>query len=281
MTYKFLFYIQIFLIVISFIIIIKLVYIYRNLKNNYVNYIEEKENDRDIEDEIKENIVEFKDTNVKEIMTARTSIFALDNESRIVDVLDEIIANGFSRIPVYEKNIDNIIGILYIKDILKADKNDLVSNYIREAFYIPETKTISKLLEEFRVNQKHMAIIIDEYGGTSGLVSIEDILEEIVGEIRDEYDIEVDKIVKIADNIYEIQGETLVDEIDEEINVKIPISDEYDTISGYVQYISGKVPEINEQITTEDYVIRILELENKRIKKIKLILLNVGGSENE
>lgn len=281
MTYKFLFYIQIFLIVISFIIIIKLVYIYRNLKNNYINYIEEKENDRDIEDEIKENIVEFKDTNVKEIMTARTSIFALDNESRIVDVLDEIIANGFSRIPVYEKNIDNIIGILYIKDILKADKNDLVSNYIREAFYIPETKTISKLLEEFRVNQKHMAIIIDEYGGTSGLVSIEDILEEIVGEIRDEYDIEVDKIVKIADNIYEIQGETLVDEIDEEINVKIPISDEYDTISGYVQYISGKVPEINEQITTEDYVIRILELENKRIKKIKLILLNVGGSENE
>lgn len=237
---------------------------------------------KDIENEINNNMIEFTDTSVKEIMTPRTSIFAIDKETKISECIDEIINNGFSRIPIYDNRIDNIIGILYIKDILKANKNDKVSKYIRDVLYIPENKTISKLLEEFKIKQKHMAIIIDEYGGTSGLISIEDILEEIVGEIRDEYDIEVDKIIKISDNIYEIQGETLVEEVNEEIkSIMIEISDEYDTISGYVQYISGKVPEINEQITTNDFVIKILELENKRIKKIKLILLNLGGNKDE
>ncbi|VWL85482.1 CBS domain-containing protein [Oceanivirga miroungae] len=121
-------------------------------------------NENNIESEIKSNMLEFSDTNVKEIMTARTSIYALEKKDILEDVIDDIIEKGFSRIPVYEESIDNIIGILYIKDILKIDSKKSVGEYMKEAFYIPETKSISKLLEEFRMNHKHIAIIIDEYG---------------------------------------------------------------------------------------------------------------------
>ncbi|WP_197407597.1 hemolysin family protein [Oceanivirga salmonicida] len=248
--------------------------------NKKLMEINESSNEEDIKN-MKNDMVEFIDTTVKEIMTPRTSIFALEMNEKLIDVLDEIIAQGFSRIPIYEENIDNIKGILYIKDILNADTNEKISNYVKKAFYVPETKMIYKLLEEFKTNQKHIAIIIDEYGGTAGLVSIEDILEEIVGEIRDEYDIEEDKIKKIADNIFEIQGETLVEEINDEIDIMLPVSEEYDTISGYVQYNLGKVAKVNDQINEKKYIIRVLESENKRIKKVKIILLNLGGNANE
>lgn len=140
---------------------------------------------------------------------------------------------------------------------------------------------ISKLFEEFRLKQNHMAIIIDEYGCTAGIVTIEDILEEFVGEIRDEYDIETDNIVKVSESIYDILGETTVDEIDEQIKVNIPLSEEYETISGFVQYKLGKVAEENDQLKEQNYIIKIMKVENKRIIKLRMILLKVEGEENE
>lgn len=223
----------------------------------------------------------FVNITVKEVMTPRTQIFALDIDSKIEDVIYDIVDQGFSRIPLYKESIDNIVGLLYIKDILMADRSDNISKYQREVIYVPENKKISQMLDEFRQNQNHMAIIIDEYGVTSGIITIEDILEEIVGEIRDEYDIEEDDIVKLSDNIYDVAGDTLVEEINETIGIEIPLSEEYDTISGYIQTKLSKVAKNNDQITEEDFVIKVIKVENKRIVKVKIILLNQGGNEND
>lgn len=214
-------------------------------------------------------------------MTPRTSIYAIDKKTTLKENLKEIIEQGFSRIPIYNETIDDICGILYTKDILGANLNRKVEAYIKKAIYVPETMNISKLFEEFRLKQNHMAIIIDEYGCTAGIVTIEDILEEFVGEIRDEYDIETDNIVKVSENIYDILGETTVDEIDEQIKVNIPLSEEYETISGFVQYKLGKVAEENDQLKEQNYIIKIMKVENKRIIKLRMILLKVEGEENE
>ena len=230
-----------------------------------------------VEEQIEEN--EFTTTTVKEIMTPRTSICALNMENSIGDHLEEIVEQGFSRIPVYDGSVDNIKGILYIKDILTSNNDMKIKDLARQAVYVPETKTIEKMLEEFKAKQSHMAVIIDEYGGTSGIITIEDILEEIVGEIRDEYDSEVDNIIKLSDNIYEVMGETSVEEVDEELEIDIPLSEEYDTISGFVQYKLGKVAVDNDQINEEKYIIKVIEVENKKIVKLKIILLDVGGSK--
>lgn len=260
------------LIVVLIISIAFNIFFYFNFKN-----IEKIEEDLDKEEELKINSV-----TVKEIMTPRTSIYALDKNEVLKDNLDEIVEQGFSRIPVYDESIDNICGILYIKDILKVDINQKVEKYMRKAMYVPETKNIYKLFDEFRNKQNHMAIIIDEYGGTSGIVTIEDILEEYVGEIRDEYDVEVDNIVKIAENIYDILGETTVDEIDEELDIDIPISEEYETISGYVQYMLGKVAVENDQVTDSNFIVKVMSVENKRITKVRLIItLEEGEKEND
>ncbi|WP_068268326.1 hemolysin family protein [Caviibacter abscessus] len=222
---------------------------------------------------------QFSQTTVKEIMTPRTSLFALNMEDTIGAHLSEIAEQGFSRIPVYTESIDNIEGILYIKDILTAKHSTKIKDLARKAVYVPEAKPIEKMLEEFKLNQSHIAVIIDEYGGTSGIVTIEDILEEIVGEIRDEYDIEVDNIIKLTDNIFEVMGETSVEEINEEIGIEIPLSEEYETISGFVQYKLGKVAQENDQLNEPLYIIRVIEVENKKIIKLKIILLDMGGSK--
>lgn len=238
----------------------------------------------DIEEEEQEmihSIFEFTDTYVKEIMTPRTSIFALEADSILGDVWKELLKQGFSRIPIFEKNIDNIIGTVHIKDVIEyveKDKNIKLKELIRETYYIPETKLLKEVLEEFRKKQVHLAIIIDEYGGTLGIVTIEDILEEIVGEIRDEYDIEEDSILSLNNNIYDIKGDTLIEEINDELEINIPLSDEYETVSGYVQDKLGKVAVENDQIIEKNYIIKVLEVENKRIDKIKIIINHNGGN---
>lgn len=237
----------------------------------------EQFSEEQIQEEVEEN--QFSQTTVKEIMTPRTSLFVLNMEDTIGEHLTEIAEQGFSRIPVYNESIDNIEGILYIKDILTAQKDTKIKDLARKAIYVPETKPIETMLEEFKLNQSHIAVIIDEYGGTSGIVTIEDILEEIVGEIRDEYDIEVDNITKVADNIFEVMGETSVEEINEEIGINISLSEEYDTISGFVQYKLGKVATENDQLNEPLYIIRVIKVENKKIIKLKIILLDIGGTK--
>lgn len=233
----------------------------------------------DVEVEEKEmihSIFNFTDTTVKEIMTPRTSIIAFDKNEILDNVWNDIIEHEFSRIPIFNESIDDIIGILYTKDLLKYTKNYAANikleSLCKPVAYVPETKHLTDMLEYFRKEQLHMAIIIDEYGGTLGLITIEDLLEEIVGEIRDEYDIEEEKISTKGEDIYEILGETLVEEINEELGIDIELSEEYDTISGYIQYKLGKVANVDDKVTTEGYIIQVLKVDNNKIEKIKLII---------
>ena len=251
-------------------------------------YVVQGKEDGAIEEEEQEmihSIIDFTDTSAKEILTPRTSIFALEGNKCLDEVWDSIIDQGFSRIPIYEEQIDNVVGILYSKDLLKfdrtRDKDVKVSELKRDAYFIPGTKTLIELLEEFREKQNHMAIVIDEYGGTLGLVTIEDLLEEIVGEIRDEYDFEEENINQIKDEVFDIKGDTEIETVNKELDINIPISDEYDTIAGYVHYELGKVAEVNDKVNGEDYVIRVLHLDSHRIDKVRIIKLVTEINEED
>lgn len=235
------------------------------------------------EEEMIHSIFEFSDTTVKEILTPRTAVFALDMEKTLGEAWDEIVEQGFSRIPVYNETIDKIIGILHMKDLFKynkeKDKDVKIKELIKEAYFIPTTKTLVELLEEFKRKQIHMAIIIDEYGGTLGIVTIEDLLEEIVGEIRDEFDQEEEGIQQIRETIYDIKGDTLIEELNDELSTSIPISEEYDTVSGYVQDKLGKVAEVSEQVKGNGFILKVMDVNNKRIEKIRVIITENNDEE--
>ena len=227
------------------------------------------------EKEMINNVFELNDKAVSEIMVPRKDIYAVDMNLSISKVIEEITSDEdfrYSRIPVYDEDIDYIKGIVYIKDILLSTKNKNVKikNLIKEAYYVPETKHVNELFEELRKNRKQIAIVVDEYGGTAGLVTMEDILEEIVGEIYDEYD-EVEKIYeKIDENTYMINGSMGVSEVEKLLEIKIPEGD-YDTISGYLIEELGRIPDEKEKpvVETEDVVYKVQKIEDKRIIKIK------------
>lgn len=234
------------------------------------------------EEEMIHSIFEFSDTTVKEILTPRTMIFALDKEKTIEEILDEVLEQGFSRIPVYDETIDQVVGILHLKDLFKkmreGNKNIKIKELMKKAYFVPATKTLVELLEEFKGKKTHMAIIIDEYGGTLGLITIEDLLEEIVGEIQDEFDQEEETIQKVNEKIYDIKGDTIIEELNEELEIDIPLSEEYDTVAGYIQYELGKVAEVSDQVKENNCILKVLEVNNKRIEKIRVIILQ---NENE
>lgn len=220
------------------------------------------------------NVFEFDDKVVSEIMTPRTKIFALDMELTIAEVLNELSEDfKYSRVPVYDEQIDNIKGIVYLKDILLSskNKNTKMKSLVREAYFVPETKPINDLFSELRKNRKQIAIAIDEYGGTSGIVTMEDILEEIVGEIYDEYD-EIEKIEeKIDENTYLFSGNIAIYEIEDILDVDIEEGD-YDTLSGYLVEKLGRIPTEKDKgtvIETEDVVYKIENVKERRITKIK------------
>ncbi len=235
------------------------------------------------EEEMIHSIFEFSDTTVKEILTPRTTVFALDMEKSLGEVWDEIVEQGFSRIPVYNETIDKIIGILHMKELFKYNKekdaNVKIKELVKEAYFIPTTKTLVELLEEFKIKQIHMAIIIDEYGGTLGIITIEDLLEEIVGEIRDEFDQEEESIQQIRETIYDIKGDTLIEELNDKVSMNIPISEEYDTVSGYVQDKLGKVAEVSDQVKGNGFILKVMDVNNKRIEKIRVIITENNNEE--
>ena len=226
------------------------------------------------EKEMINNVFEFNDTYVSEIMIPRTEIFALDMNLSISEVIEELTEDTrYSRIPVYDETIDNIKGIVYIKDILlsQKNKNTKIKNLIRKAYFVPETKKVKDLFEDLRKNKKQIAIIIDEYGGTSGIITMEDILEEIVGEIYDEYDEVEKKYEKIDENTYLLDGNLYIDEVDEILDIKIP-EGEYDTVSGYLIELLGRIPNDKEKpvIETENATFKIEKCKGNRILKIKV-----------
>ena len=218
------------------------------------------------------NIFEFNDKVASEIMRPRTEIFALDMNITVSEVIEELSKESrYSRIPVYDENIDNIKGIIYVKDILLANKNTKIKNLMKEAYYVSESREVNELFTDLRKNRKQIAIVIDEYGGTSGIITMEDILEEIVGEIYDEYDIEEDMIEKIDNNTYIFNGNIAIYEVEEVLNITIEEGD-YDTLSGYLVERLGKIPTENDKgiIIEDDKVIyKIEKVENKHIVKVK------------
>lgn len=234
---------------------------------------EEKGTIEEEERELINNVFEFNDKVVSEVMIHRTEIFAVDIKSNVSDILKEIDEFKYSRIPVYEDTIDDIKGILFTKDLikfLKKQKDGKVKNIMREAYFVSENKPIDDLFRDLQKNKKQMAIVVDEYGGTSGIITMEDIIEELVGNIFDEYDdVELD-YEKIDDNTYMINGNVSIYDLKKILAVEIP-EGEYDTLSGYLIELMGRIPKDDEKpvIETPKVTYKIEEYEDKRIIKVK------------
>ncbi len=235
----------------------------------------DKEEIRD-EKEMLEGIIRFSDEMVREIMTSRQDIADIDIKSSFKDVIANIVENNYSRIPVYQGSIDNIRGILYIKDLLPhIGKGDTFrwQTLIRPAYFVPETKKIDDLLREFQTNKVHIAIVVDEFGGTSGIITLEDILEEIVGEISDEYDEEESSYVKLDYNTYVFEGKTKIVDFCRTLD----LDDDYfekagdaDTLAGLLLEIKGDFPGIHEKFEYEKLTFEILKMEQRRISRVKV-----------
>ena len=227
------------------------------------------------ESEMINNVFEFNDKTVSEIMIPRNDVYALDMNLSIAQVIEEITADKdfrYSRIPVYDETIDEIKGIVYLKDLLMTtkDKRIKIKNLVKEAYFVPDTKLVNDLFQELRKNRKQIAIVVDEYGGTAGIVTMEDILEEIVGEIYDEYDVVEFTYEKIDENTYEINGSISISETEKILDIEIPEGD-YDTLSGYLINELGRIPKEKEhpQIETENAIYKVEKVEERRIVKVK------------
>lgn len=231
----------------------------------------------DQEREMIESIIEFKDVEVSEVMTPRTQLTTVNAEKTLRETLGTIIDSGHSRLPVWWDNTDNVVGVLYVKDILKCVERGLdapVRSLMREPHFVPETKMVRELLQEFRKAAVHMAIVLDEYGGTSGVVSIEDILEEIVGEIEDEYDeAEPPDVQKTGPREAVVAGDAPVDEVNEELGIRISEDEEYETVAGYVLFRTGRIPSSGEVFEWENLRFRVLEADERKIEHLSIEIL--------
>lgn len=217
------------------------------------------------------SVFELHETAVSEIMTPRTEVVALDVSAKLEDARRVMLESGHSRIPVYEESLDKIIGVLYIKDLfaLPPERPFVIRNLLRKVPVVPETKPIDELLQELRRQKIHMAIVLDEYSGTAGVVTIEDILEELVGEIADEYDKKpTPAIRRIDEDTLEVDGRVHVHEINSELEVELPEDEDYDTIGGFVFTTLGKIPQPGEEFTHANLHFRVVEAEARKINRL-------------
>ena len=255
-----------------------------NLSVDQLSQALELTNDEDTtqeEQKILQGIVSFGNTDTKQVMRPRMDLFALDINTPYETIIKEIINNGYSRIPVYEESIDTIKGVLYVKDLLPHlnKKKFNWTKILREPFFVPENKKLDDLMVEFQTKKVHLAVVVDEYGGTSGLVSLEDIIEEIVGDISDEYDDEDLIYTKLDDNNYSFEGKTPLKDVYKIVGIEEDIGDfeskkgDAETLAGFVLEISGGFPRIGSKLNFKTYVFTIEALERKRIKQIKLTLI--------
>jgi CBS domain containing-hemolysin-like protein len=234
----------------------------------------EIETDGDIEEDEREmirGIIQLDETTAREIMAPRIDIVGLDVNETLDDALKLIVARGFSRIPLYDETIDNILGIVYAKDLLRCvteDRKPALKDIARPAYFIPESKRVDELLAELRQSKVHIAIVVDEYGGTAGLVTIEDLLEEIVGEIQDEYDREEAPIERVSDVEAILDARVSIDALHELFGVEIDDED-YDSIGGFVYHHLGKVPVAGDEVRVDGLTLRVLSVLGRRIKKVR------------
>jgi CBS domain containing-hemolysin-like protein len=227
------------------------------------------------EQEMIENVLELSSSTADEIMTPRTDIVAVEVSSDLSKVIETITIGGHTRVPVYEDNIDNIIGLVYAKDLLAEIGRDpadfKLRDKIRQAYFVPETKLLRVLLHEFQNQKLHIAVVLDEYGGTAGVVTLEDILEELVGEIADEYEeIPPEPIKKIDRNTVEVDARTSIDDVNDEFEVNLPEDEDYETIGGFVFSRLGYIPKTDESFDYENLKFTIASAEARRIKRIRI-----------
>lgn len=242
----------------------------------------------DDEREMIDSVFKFDDRTAREIMVPRRNVFAIDIEDPFEEVIDEILESRHSRIPVYEENIDNIIGVLHMKDVMielrknREDQNRLdqanIRRMLHKPFFVPETKDADELFRTMQETRHHMAVLVDEYGGFSGIVTIEDLVEEIMGEINEEYEEVVPEIEALSENEYLLDGSILIDDLNEELGLKLE-TENYDTLSGYLIEKLGHIPgkEDKDVIETDSLVFRVEEVKDNRIVRVRL---NRPVSEN-
>lgn len=233
------------------------------------------------EQQILQSIVSFGNTDTKQVMRPRMDIFAVNIDAEFNTIIPEIINNGYSRIPVFEENIDKVVGILYVKDLLPHLNKKIFGwkTILREPFFVPENKKLDDLMQEFQIKKVHLAIVVDEYGGTSGVISLEDIIEEIVGDISDEYDVEDLNFSKIDENNYRFDGKTSLKDIYKILSIEDNSlfedkKGEAETIAGFILELSGGFPRVGSEINFGNYVFTIEAIDKKRIKQIRLTIIN-------
>ena len=254
-------------------------------KENHVLSVDDLEqaleltDNEEIKDEKRmlEGIVRFGDETAKEIMTSRQDVVCLNLKSNFSEVICSVVENNYSRIPVYQENIDNIRGVLYIKDLLPHLNKPATFRWqtlVRPPYFVPETKMIADLLHDFQENKVHIAIVVDEFGGTSGIVTMEDILEEIVGEINDEYDEEEKNYQRINEHTYLFEGKVLLSDLYKVLNIEDrpfeEVEGDADTLAGLLLEIKGEFPQLKERIEYGDFVFEVMKMESHRISKVKV-----------
>jgi len=224
-------------------------------------------------------IFALRDTVVREIMVPRTDMASLTVDAPINEVLQAIIACGHSRIPVFEGTIDNVVGILYAKDLLKCWGQDesalVVRKLLRAPFFTPETKNLEELLQEFKKRRVHLAIVIDEYGGTSGLVTIEDLLEQIVGDIQDEYDLEEEWLTEGADGTVVVDARLPIEELEGHFGITVE-REKFDTVGGLIFHLLGRIPATGEEVACNGLLLTVLDADERRISKVRVVRRSVA-----
>ena len=217
------------------------------------------------------SVVDFGDTLVREVMTPRPDIVAIRADATLDELRQLVREQEYSRLPVYTDNLDNIVGLVVVKDLIQSEASgaNLVSAIMRPAAFVPETKRVVELLREFRKGRFQLAMVVDEYGGTAGLVTVEDVVEELVGEIRDEYDSEADPVVREADDVYVFSGKVAIGELADRLGVEIDDGG-FETVGGFVLSRAGRVPVVGERFETDGLGVEVLEAERRRIHKVRI-----------
>jgi len=239
------------------------------------------------EGEMLHSIFEFGDTIVREVMVPRTDMVCCSCEAQLPEILAAILSSGHSRIPIFEGTADHIVGVVYAKDLLRywgAAAADLsLAQVMRPPFFVPESKNIEELLQDFRSRRVHMAIVIDEYGGTSGLITIEDLIEEIVGDIQDEYDAEEEWLVEEEDGATLVDARLNIEELEEYFDIEIP-REKFDTVGGYVIHLLGHVPRPGEEVRDAGLLLTVVDSDERKVRQVRvrpLRTLPTEGGEGE
>lgn len=240
------------------------------------------------EREIIENVIEFGNTSVREIMTSRVNIVAVSTDNSLDEVLQIIRDRGLSRMPLYENDLDNILGVIYAKDVLPYINSDIERTTInwrtiaRKGLFIPSTKKLDDLLRDFQQEKTHIAIVVDEYGGTEGIITLDDILEEIIGEIADEYDDEESLYTRFKNGIYIFDAKIDLDDMEEILDMELTTSDdEYETLGGLVYHLTERIPNVGERVYFKNLELTIHSVKNNRVKKLRVRILGTGHKKDQ